>query len=127
MSRLAEPEEQEAWQCAREFAWAPGDHGLVKIPLVPVQIPELEQHLARLDVPVPRRYSVGGNVAWLAWPAQIPGKTLETILQHLGRPGLAIRGVWSDPRLGDCPGAGFVRRLQPVFDPFGKFAFSATP
>jgi glycolate oxidase FAD binding subunit len=118
---LGEAEEPVFWHDVREFAWVPPDHGLVKVPLTPQQISVMDQHLASLPVPVVRRYSLGGNVAWLAWPASLPASHLEAILQTLDQPALAVNGTWADPRLGKRPGGFFVRRLIDVFDPERKF------
>lgn len=118
---LDEAEEGAYWRGVREFTWLPRDLGLVKVPLIPQQIPAMEQHLAALPMPVMRRYSVGGNVAWLAWPASLPASHLEAVLQSLDQPALALRGTWAEPRLGKRPGGFFVRRLVDVFDPERKF------
>ena len=114
-------DEERVWRDVREFSWMPRDHGLVKVPLVLRQIPTLEQALSQLTAPVPRRYSVGGNVAWLAWPEQLPASRLEDVLQSLGRPGMAVTGTWQQMLLGLRGGSPFAQRLCRVFDPQGKF------
>lgn len=119
--QLSETEDQELWRVAREFLWVPPEHGLVKVPIAPPQVAAMEQHLATLEMPVVRRYSVAGNVAWLAWPESLPAARLESLLQSLGQPGLALSGRWSEPRLGQRPGGFLARRLVDVFDPERKF------
>jgi len=44
--------------------------------------------MASLELEVPRRYAVAGNLAWLAWPADKPVEQLGI----LDIPGLIIRG-----------------------------------
>lgn len=123
------PDEKEIvfWEDARNLAWMPENHGLVKVPLVPSQVPEAEALLASCGSPVPRRYSVGGNVAWLAWPQELPPSRLDEILAALDRPGLALTGDWPDPLLGKHPENAFADRLLRVFDPEGKFGHGAEP
>lgn len=119
--QIAEDDEHRMWRDAREFAWMEPDHGLVKVPLVIRQIPMLEQALSTRSLPVARRYSVGGNVAWLAWPQQLATRQLEGLLAELGLSGVALTGTWSQPLLGRPPGQPFAQRLLRVFDPQGKF------
>lgn len=123
------PEDVEAaqWENVRNFASMPENHGLVKVPLVPSQIPELEKSLASYESPVPRRYGVGGNVAWLAWPQELPPSRLGEILRALGRPAVALSGDWPAPLLGNHPSNAFADRLLQVFDPKGKFSYPTEP
>jgi len=115
------------WKDARDLAWLPENHGLVKLPLVPSQIPEAEESLASCESPVPRRYSVGGNVLWLAWPQELPPSRLDEILAALDRPALALSGNWPNPLLGSHPENAFADRLLRVFDPKGRFRQRAEP
>ncbi len=123
------PEDKEAalWEGSRNFTWLPEDHGLVKVPLVPSQLPEVKESLASCESAVPRRYSVGGNVAWLAWPRELPPSRLGELLAALGRPALALTDDWPDPLLGRHPANAFADRLLRVFDPKGKFSYRAEP
>ena len=52
------------WQDAREFDWATSGT-VTKVPITPERIHNLE---AQLSQNVMRRYSVGGNVAYVAAP-----------------------------------------------------------
>lgn len=121
------PDDTEAalWEDARDLTWLPENHGLVKIPLVPSQIPDAEGSLTSCELSVPRRYSVGGNVVWLAWPQELPPSRLDKILATLDRPAIALTGSWSDPLLGKHPQNAFACRLLRVFDPKGKFGHRA--
>jgi glycolate oxidase FAD binding subunit len=56
------------WQEAREFSWLPIDHSLIKLPLSPAKVHGLEKLLEPLKLT--RRYSVAGNVLYLAWANQ---------------------------------------------------------
>jgi glycolate oxidase FAD binding subunit len=121
--------DEDTWEGAREFRWLPAEHDLIKLPLTPAQIPGLEQALLTLeparahDQPalVPRRYSVGGHLAWLAWPQSLAAQKLEDLTAALGRAALALTGNWSNPLLGVRHGGEFSRRLLSVLDPSGKF------
>ncbi|MDE0100104.1 MAG: FAD-binding protein [Truepera sp.] len=123
---LGEPLRGEAdarvWREAREFAWAPADHSLVKVPVNPSRLGALEEAVGALGTPVPRRYGVGGNVAYLAWPQDLPEEGLETLLGGTGLSAMAIRGAWSRPLLGRLPGGAFAERVARILDPEGKFA-----
>lgn len=116
-----EQDDQRIWCDAREFAWAPGGHGLVKVALVPRWIPALEKALSSLSAPIMRRYSVGGNVAWLAWPSEMPARCLDQILNAMGLAAVPLTGEWPDTLLGRRLGQPFAERLLRAFDPQGKF------
>ena len=113
-----------AWRALREFAWVPRGHGLVKIPLDPSRIAQLEPTLDTLEEAAPRRYGVGGNVLWLAWPYDAGSSHLEAWLRSHDLAGLAVTGRWAWPVLGAWRGDAFARRLASVFDPQGKFRLS---
>jgi hypothetical protein len=124
------PAHQEAsfWEDVREFTWVPESCGLVKIPLVPSQIAEFESVFQDVQQEVPRRYSVAGNVAWVAWPEDLPASKLERGLATMGRTGVALRGRWASQFLGKPLGGDvFAKRLLRVFDPDGKFSVQAEP
>ncbi len=114
-------EERQYWHDVNHFAWAGTDHAIVKVPILIDQIAAIEKVIAELPSDVPRRYSVGGHVAWLAWPDAIPASALDALLQQLGRPALALTGDWPDPVLGPTNGQEFADPLLSVFDPDRKF------
>lgn len=76
------------WEAAREFTWVPVESALVKVPVTPRRIPQLEAMLEQTSAV--RRYSAGGQVAWLSWPHAVD--VLDTELSRLGMAGLAIFG-----------------------------------
>jgi len=108
------------WQSIGEFNWVPADHALIKLPLVPGQMLQLDMCLSALNTAVPRRYCVGGNVVWLAWPGALPRPLLEDIAGRIGRPFLVIRDQdrFLSPAKRENP---LLLRLRSVFDPQGKF------
>jgi len=107
------------WEEVSEFGWVPPEHALVKMPLTPRQILKLDAFLADLKTQVPRRYSVGGNVVWLAWPAALPRELLEALSNQAGRPLLVVRDRHRfTPPKSKHP---FLVKLRSVFDPQGKF------
>jgi len=108
------------WHAAREFAWVPHGHALVKMPLVPQQIEEVEDCIRRVPENVPRRYSVGGNVAWIALPVGDDGDSTSPLAHELPFPALALRGKWKRPWIGAPATTPFARRLLSVFDPEAK-------
>lgn len=60
---LEESADAQYWRDVSNFAWADATGTLLKLPTTPSSIPALEQELAIERVA--RRYSVGGNVAWI--------------------------------------------------------------
>jgi len=109
------------WHRLREFSWLPEAHALVKVALSPGKVAGLEGAIARLSVEVPRRYSVGGNVLYLAWPEGAEKEQLNALLTGRSLPGLALTGTWRSPLLGKRNGEAFMRRILKVLDPHGKF------
>ena len=109
------------WTAAREFTWVPPGTSLLKIACNPTHLAKLDDVLQRLAGTAPRRYGVGGHVAYVAWPrvANIAG--LESELQRLRLGALPLTGDWPASRLGHQPGQAFMERLRQVFDPHSKF------
>lgn len=110
-------EEAALWRDAREFAWVPPGWALVKVPLTPRRIVELESALAG-KAPL-RRYSGGGNVAWVALPES--PVMLHAPLMALGLSGLTVFGPPGQARLGVRLGESFERRVKTVLDPHHRF------
>ena len=116
----------QAWNDAREFRWVPADHQLIKLPISSAQVVIAEQLLAEASFESVRRYSVGGNVLWLAVPERVGGDEVDRLCQQLGRPALALAGSWSDPQRGLRHGQAFAERLLTVFDPDSRFEMTTT-
>ena len=123
---LTGEEDEQVWEEARAFTYLKSDQSLVKVPLNPNRVIELERALAGLESEVSRRYSVGGNVAWLGCP-QGAEDELETSLSALNLSALALTGEWHTPLLGKQTGGEFMQRILSVLDPERKFALPANP
>ena len=108
------------WRDAREVAWRPKDWTLIKVPLTPKRIPAFEQ---ALPANIMRRYSSGGQVAWIATPDQ-PAQ-LDRILCDQGLSGLMLIGNADQARLGVRlgvrMGASFAQRVKSALDPNQRF------
>jgi glycolate oxidase FAD binding subunit len=104
------------WRGVRELAWVPAGWTLVKAPLTPKKIAGLEKGLAALTTQ--RRYSVAGQVAWIATaePAR-----LDAILSANGLSGLALLGPPGQTRFGVRAGEPFERRVKQALDPRARF------
>ena len=113
---IAEPEAY--WSEVDWFGWA-ADGLLVKTPITPKRIEAFDRSLAAVGAK--RRYSVAGNVAWIAWPADQSLDTLDQTLQTMELSGLALRGETERLRLGSDPARPFVDRIKRALDPDGRF------
>lgn len=109
------------WEEAREFRWVPAGWALVKVPLTPRRLLDLERELAGAGCL--RRYSAGGNVGWVAWPGD--PEVLSELLSRLGLRGLRVLGGEGPPFLGRQAPDGFARRVKAALDPAGRFGRSA--
>jgi glycolate oxidase FAD binding subunit len=134
------------WRAAREFAWRPEDSALVKVPVTPGRIARLEAGLSEVAWRItaesaegaektkssaisassavkfspPRRYSAGGQVAWLTWPPAALD-ALDAALKTLDLSGLVVLGQPDRTRLGVRNGQSFERRVKVALDPDGRF------
>ncbi len=94
------------WQAAREFDWATS--GVVtKIPITPERIGALEKQLGPTGVA--RRYSVGGNVTYVAAP-----------FAHDGFASIRLLGDASQSPAS--PPHAFAQRIKQALDPEDKFS-----
>ena len=126
-------EEAHLWREAREMTWAPPEYSLIKVPLTPKRIPALEtalkegkQHRHKRIV---RRYSVAGQVAWLAYPP--PLDDLASLLTSQNLAGLVLSGgsaaaediptTVRSPLLGQLSGGVFLQRVKSALDPAHRF------
>lgn len=110
--------EIEYWCKIREFLWVPEDSTLVKTPITPKQVPELDNFLGENDSI--RRYSVGANLAWITWSQ--PLELLDNHLKKFKLSGLTILGPAKKKRLGHWKGGSFYKRIKQAFDPINKWA-----
>lgn len=114
--------EQRLWQEAKAFRWVPEAHALVKVAHSPKMVLALEDTFTDL----PRRYSVGGNVLYLAWPEKREARELDRLLKTHKLGGLALTGKLPQPQLGGQTGGAFLERVGRVFDPHGIFSQDVT-
>lgn len=109
--------ENEIWRQIQEFTWLPNSTSLVKVPLTPSRVPDLDAFLN--DNQALRRYSVGANVAWIGWPGSI--NLLDQYLTNTGLSGLVIQGAPDKVRLGTRSSQSFARRVKQAIDPAGRW------
>jgi glycolate oxidase FAD binding subunit len=115
------------WHGARHFAWLGGSGSgsawpLVKVAMTPGRIVKFEEHLAAAAAgqEIPRRYSAGGEVAWIGWPGTID--VLDRVLKECGLSGLVLTNGSGSPLIGAPSDAVFHGRLREALDPRGVFA-----
>lgn len=109
----ADTEESALWKAANHFDWVGSEKTLVKIATTPNKLPTLDAALAAADAQ--RRYAVGGNLAWVAWPGSLAN--LDAQLTTLGLSGIALLGESSHPLLGKQTGQQFAQRIKSALDP----------
>jgi glycolate oxidase FAD binding subunit len=117
--RLDGDEERRYWQGIDDFGWTAGHEALVKASLNALQVDALDQELAGLGLR--RRYSVAGNVAWIALPQATQLPALDSALTALNLAGVVVRGPAGRPLLGVRSGEPFYRRVKQALDPDGRF------
>ena len=105
------------WAAARDFAWVPAGWNLLKIPITAARISLLEEQLTGRNAV--RRYSVAGNVAWLAWPDD--PASLHDLLASLGLSAVVLWGPPGRALLGKRAGEPFARRVKQALDPANRF------
>jgi glycolate oxidase FAD binding subunit len=122
------PDEAETWRSARELSWVPPGWTAMMIPVTLPQVARLEALLRGTDAL--RRYSSGGQVAWVAsieqtetgGPRSEQPESLGAILEAEGLSGLRVLGP---PGAGAIVGRGVEnelgRRVQQALDPAGRF------
>jgi len=118
---LTDEEDAQAWQSAGEFSWLPKGYGLIKVPINPARILELEDAAGAMNPAPVRHYSVGGNVCWLGWPNDAGAEHADAFLKRLNLPGVAVLGSFRQALLGHQTGDAFARRLLSVLDPEQRF------
>ncbi|MEZ4663287.1 MAG: hypothetical protein R2911_37560 [Caldilineaceae bacterium] len=90
---------------------------LAKIPITPAKLLTLEPQLAAAGLA--RRYSVGGNLAWVAAPTA--SAELSRIVDGLQLAGLCVLGAVETPWLGKRQGLAFAQRIKQALDPDQRF------
>lgn len=103
------------WWNVNGCAWRQPGQTLVKIPLAPRQIAALD---ARIGSTAGRRYSAGGNVAWIGTP---DSAQLSATLAALDLVGLQLTGTTDEPILGTRKGLALAQRIKQALDPTQRF------
>ncbi len=109
--------EAKLWQDMTEFRWIQDGWSLVKAPTTPARILSLDQHLA--ETGAVRRYSVGGNVVWMA--SSLTSAALDAMCAAQGISALRVRGASGSPWIGVRESNVFGQRIKKALDPNGRF------
>ncbi len=118
-SDLLSPDDfHDQWHESVRLDASPSSGILVKIPVNPLAILDLESALASYSTE--RRYSIGGYVCWLHWNDSI--ETLSALLSQLYLSGQVAYGETGTPLIAADTQKSFYRRLKSAFDPESKFA-----
>ena len=117
-SRIEGDDEAALWKALRIRLPASGSDLLAKVPLTLDSIQEFDRRVHAAGAS--RRYSAGGNLGWLVWPAGF--ESLDMLLRELGLCGVALAGPAPGPLLGIRRGGEFLRRVKSALDPDGRFA-----
>lgn len=118
--RLLGADEAESWAATSELAWTPAGSWVAKVATTPSRIPAIEAALTPEGAA--RRYSAGGHLCWIAWPADRPPAALDAALRELGLGGVWLTGSPTSPLLGEVGGGAFAARVRRGLDPDGVFA-----
>ena len=110
-------DDAELWHRAREFSWVPPDAILVRVPLTRPQVAPLDTLVARSDSI--RRYTLAGNVAFIAWRGSLDDLSLG--LESLELKGQVLIGSSGRSFIGAVAPSEFERRLRTVMDPDCRF------
>lgn len=103
-----------AWDAQNAVSWSSNPY-VVKVILSPKRIPNFE---ANVNTPIiERRYSVGGNVGWVATDNL---KSLGDVLEKQKLTGLVIHGETDQPILGKPIDNVLSDRVKQIFDPEHK-------
>jgi len=117
--RLNDEADVQEWRQAAELSWAPTGGTLVKVGLTARRIPGLEATLAQSGART--RYSLGGNLGWLAWPGDRDIAELDGALRSLELAGVALTGSPGRVLLGRIGGGAFATRVRAALDPHARF------
>ena len=117
--KLRHTSDADYWRDVSHYRWAKGASHFIKLPLTVKRIPELESFLNQTRAQ--RRYSAGGNVAWIAWKNTDSLDQLVTKLKELRLSGLVLQGPVNYPIIGCLPGGVFLQRVKDALDPNRKF------
>lgn len=104
------------WQSVNDFAWCADADTLVKVPIAPRQMVDLDKRLVAINAK--RRYTVAGNIAWVSTESL---SDVKTILSECRLTGLVLRGEIDHPVIGTRYGLSLAQRVKRVLDPHHIF------
>ncbi len=95
----------------------PATGTLLKVPTNPSSVMALESALTGSNAP--RRYSIGGYVAWVHWSESV--EAVSSLLAKLNLSGQVVSGGAPAIIIGDTGQRPFYNRIKSALDPDGKF------
>jgi len=105
------------WREIANFKWLQAGEILVKIPVTPKRVFELDRVLSGASAKC--NYSVGCNVAWVAW--RKPIDELDLKLNKLGLSGLVLLGEVDKIHIGLKKGNQFSKKVKEALDPENRW------
>lgn len=113
-------EDANHWLPLLDWSWPHPREHLVRVPLTTASILVLDAELKNWRARC--RYSVAGNLAWIAWPIEHSIDKLDKVLKAIGLVGRIVRGGPIDSsRLGPIASDLFASRIRRALDPEGRF------
>jgi len=112
---LSATEADATWSDLREFRWTHPGGALVKVAVTPSVVPALDT-AARSIEGTRVHFSVGGNVAFVSFPAPAPPTAFQERLRALGLPGVTLRGdapLWCGARSIPAVAGAIKQALDP--------------
>ncbi len=100
------------WDAVNRCDWAQGYTHLIKMPIAPGAVAGFDDTLSD---GIQRRYTVAGNIAWLA-------TNDFDLTDTFDRVALVLAGPNAGTVLGTLQGAAFAQRVKAVLDPHAKFS-----
>ena len=108
-----------AWRPLADGSFAATNDRLVRAPLTPSALLDINASLEELCVQ--RRYSVAGNLVWIAWPGARPIQQLDDCLRHHNIGATVLMGEVPRCQIGVRPNASMMKRVKMALDPDGRF------
>ena len=110
-------DDDEIWDDLREFKDFPKEGRLLKLPIRPSDIPQIESLLKGTNSRM--RYGLGGSVAWIQSNEEIA--SLSDLFEKEQLAAQVIRGDCSGTLIGSTRNKVFHQRVKSALDPKGKF------
>ena len=110
-------DDDEIWDDLREFKDLPQEGTLLKLPIRPSDIPQIEALLKGTNSRT--RYGLGGSVAWIQ--SNEERASLSDLFEKEQLAAQVIRGERSGTLIGSARNKAFYQRVKSALDPKGKF------